>query len=78
MQGKRIYAEKGCALCHAIQGKGGKAGPDLSSVGATRDAQWLEKFMNAPGLASPKAKMPPFKGSPDELDALVAYLRSLQ
>jgi len=33
--GKEIFAGKGgCAKCHAIQGKGGTIGPDLSNVGA--------------------------------------------
>jgi cbb3-type cytochrome oxidase cytochrome c subunit len=76
-KGKQIYSEKRCALCHVMQGKGGKAGPDLSDVGAKRDAQWLGRFMIAPSSVVPKAKMPPFQGSADELDALVAYLRSL-
>ena len=33
--GKEIFAGKGgCAKCHAIEGKGGTIGPDLSNVGA--------------------------------------------
>jgi len=33
--GKEIFAGKGgCVKCHAIQGKGGTIGPDLSNVGA--------------------------------------------
>jgi len=27
--GKRVFAEKGCATCHAVKGEGGKIGPDL-------------------------------------------------
>jgi mono/diheme cytochrome c family protein len=29
--GKRVFAEKGCATCHAVKGEGGKIGPDLVS-----------------------------------------------
>ncbi|HJT20833.1 MAG TPA: cytochrome c [Nitrospira sp.] len=76
--GKQIYSEKGCALCHAIQGKGGRAAADLSQVGGKRDRRWLKQFMAAPRAVMPQAKMPPFKGSLDELDALVSYLGSLK
>ena len=75
--GEQIYSEKRCALCHVIQGKGGKAGPDLSDVGAKREVQWLEQFMIAPSAIVPNAKMPAFKGSAEERAALIVYLRSL-
>jgi L-cysteine S-thiosulfotransferase len=78
LTGEQVYAEKRCALCHVVHGKGGKIGRDLSQVGAQRDEQWLKKFMKAPAEVAPQAKMPPFKGTADELEALVAYLRSLK
>jgi cbb3-type cytochrome oxidase cytochrome c subunit len=61
-----------------IQGKGGKSAPDLSDVGTKRDAQWLKRFLTSPSAVMPQAKMPSFKGSADEREALVAYLLSLQ
>ncbi len=76
-KGERVYGEKKCALCHKIMGKGGSIGGDLSTVGAKRDAQWLKTFMNNPKAVMPKAKMMPFRGSDEELEALVAYLASL-
>jgi mono/diheme cytochrome c family protein len=77
-RGNQVYADKKCALCHMIQGKGGKTGGDLSTVGTKRDAEWLKRFIMAPKAVVPNAKMPPFKGNADELDALVAYLMSLK
>ncbi len=77
-KGSQIYQEKKCSLCHMIQGTGGKSGGDLSSIGTKRDADWLKRFVTAPKSLVPTAKMPPFKGSADELDALIAYLVSLK
>jgi len=76
--GEKIYAEKQCTICHAIQGKGGKLGPELTDVGAKRDAKWLKTFMRDPKAVLPKAKMLPFHGNAEELEALVAYLSSLK
>src|SRR5579871_5141774 len=31
-----FYGDANCSLCHMVEGKGGRLGPDLSSVGASR------------------------------------------
>lgn len=82
-RGEKIFAEKKCVPCHAIKGKGGTVGPaargpDLSTVGAQRDAQWLKAFLKDPKAVNPKAKMMAFKGTEEELEAVVAYLGSLK
>ena len=82
-KGETTFADKRCVPCHAIKGKGGTVGPlargpDLSTVGAQRDAQWLEAFMKDPKAVNPKAKMMAFKGTEEELEALMAYLGSLK
>lgn len=81
--GEKTFADKKCVPCHTIKGKGGTVGPmargsDLSTVGAQRDAQWLKAFMKDPKAVNPKAKMMAFKGTEEELEALVAYLGSLK
>ncbi len=55
------------------EGKG-----ELSGVGAKRDPPWLARFMKDPKALDPKAKMPAFKGTDEELEALVTYLASLK
>jgi len=77
-KGADVYFEKKCNVCHAINGKGGKAGPDLSAVGAKRDEEWLRTFIKAPKTMNPQSKMLPFKGSEEELEALAAYLGALK
>ncbi len=77
-QGQKVYKDKKCAICHVIKGRGGKLGGDLSKAGAKRNARWLRGFMKNPKAVMPKVKMMPFRGSDEELDALVAYLASLK
>jgi mono/diheme cytochrome c family protein len=81
-KGQQLYSDKKCGVCHAIKGKGGTAGPargpDLSDVGAKRDPRWLIAFMKDPKSLNPGSKMMPYKGSQEELEALVAYLTSLR
>lgn len=77
-QGEKVYADKKCSLCHEIGGKGGKFGGDLDHVGAKRDGPWLKRFMRDPTVLKPDAKMKPFAGTDDELEALINYLVSLK
>jgi len=64
-KGEKIFSDKKCVPCHAIKGKGGTVspmarGPDLSSVGAQREARWLRTYLKDPKVVNPKAKMMPF------------------
>jgi cytochrome c2 len=77
-KGKEVYTAKKCGLCHTVDGSGGKKGGDLSDVGDKRDAEWLTKYMKDPKSLLPEAKMPAFRGSDEDLQALVAYLMSLK
>lgn len=77
-KGKKLYEEKKCGLCHTVSGKGGKLGPDLSEEGGKRDPAWLVRFLKNPKEAVPGAKMPPVKGSDEEISFLADYLLSLK
>jgi ubiquinol-cytochrome c reductase cytochrome b subunit len=65
-----------CATCHMIDGEGGSSAPDLSRVGATRDAKWLREWITAPEAVDPFASMPPFGDalSEQQMNAIVNYL----
>jgi mono/diheme cytochrome c family protein len=77
-QGEKIFTSRQCTACHTVHGKGGEVGPDLTKVGDRRDETWLKKFLPAPASVKPGVIMPPFQGTPEELDALIAYLLSLK
>lgn len=77
VNGLKIYTAQKCSLCHKIGATGGKLGPDLSAVGAKRDALWFAKYLVNPKIVDPKNKMPAVKVKGQELDDLIAYLHSL-
>ncbi|MGB5994144.1 MAG: cytochrome c oxidase subunit II, partial [Candidatus Deferrimicrobiaceae bacterium] len=91
-QGKALVEKSGCLGCHALEGKE-KIGPNLGQgfgrkvlladgTSVTADEEYLRE-----SIFDPKAKvvkgypavMPTFKGSlsPDDVGAIIAYLRSL-
>ena len=77
-EGKKVYGEMKCAMCHKVDGVGGKIGPELSGVGSRKDAEWIKGFLKDPKSVSPDTKQPPFKGTDEQLEALVTYLMSLK
>jgi putative heme-binding domain-containing protein len=54
-RGAGIYRGKGnCATCHSINGEGGVAGPDLTTIGDSRSASYLRESLVDPGAAVPE------------------------
>ncbi|MFA0751210.1 MAG: hypothetical protein SLRJCFUN_001613 [Candidatus Fervidibacter sp.] len=77
-RGKRVYDETGCATCHAIGGIGGTIGPKLDGIGRKYDEAKLRTILLKPTTLNPNTVMPAFEGSEEDLEALVAYLKSLR
>lgn len=78
LQGAVVFQYKDCRNCHALEGKGGRRGPDLSEVGVrlTRN-QLIDQVSNGtPG----GGLMPAYgKQMPDaEMTALADFLVSLR
>lgn len=47
--GKQLFnGALGCSTCHMIQGKGGRLGPDLTSVGTSRSTEYLVESLRNP------------------------------
>jgi ubiquinol-cytochrome c reductase cytochrome b subunit len=78
LQGAAIFQSKSCRNCHALDGSGGRRGPDLTAVGTrlTRD-QIIDQISNGtPGGGD----MPAYgkQISPPEMTALVEFLENLR
>lgn len=76
--GKVIYDEQGCSVCHALQGRGGTLGPDLTRIGETRDLAFLKQYVKDPKSLDSDSTMPPYGNLTDaELESLALYMLSL-
>ncbi|HQR05559.1 MAG TPA: cytochrome b N-terminal domain-containing protein [Gemmatales bacterium] len=78
LQGALIFQNKSCRNCHALEGSGGRRGPDLTTVGTrlTRD-QLIDQVSNGtPGGGN----MPAFgkQISPAQMTALVEFMANLR
>jgi cytochrome c551/c552 len=78
-----IVASYGCGACHVIAGQAGAVGPDLSSIGATRDSDYLRRAILDPNAevaeGYPPNLMPATYGSQfyaQELELLVTYMQA--
>jgi cytochrome c oxidase subunit II len=91
--GMDVYFEAGCAMCHGIDGitepdpAAGAPGPDLTHFGSRLTIASAIEENNYGNLAAwivdphqlkPGVRMPPTQLDPDDLDALVEFLLSLE
>lgn len=76
VEGRRLYVES-CASCHGAGGSGTRYGPDLRDAGAAGADFYLRTGRMPLASFDDQAvrKEPAF--SPDEIDALVAYVATL-
>ena len=65
-----------CVGCHKVAGEGGESAPDLSHVGARRDAAAIRRIIRDPTSEFPDTMMPPYgeRLSEQQINALVQYL----
>jgi len=77
-QGRMVFRDQGCYGCHTAEGMGTSIGPDLSRIGAKRNATDLVRWLRDPSTHRPSAHMPKIQLTEVEVQALAAYLGSLR
>jgi quinol-cytochrome oxidoreductase complex cytochrome b subunit len=75
LRGLTDFNTQGCTACHSVDGVGGDAGDDLSTIGADLNADDLRSQIVSPDTV----EMPAFDQlTTEQLDDLVAFLQSLK
>jgi cytochrome c2 len=81
-RGWKIFQSKGCIVCHAVRGRGGRIGPDLAShrqlpasLSQFAGAMWNHSPAMFRATQAQKMVRPAFK--PGEMADLMAFLNSL-
>lgn len=71
VEGARLFHEKGCEFCHAIEGFGGERGPDLSQVASRMSPVQIEAR-----ITNGSPNMPAYAQSlkPEEVRTIAAFL----
>jgi len=91
--GRRLFLEKGCASCHAVQGVNTQKdfGPDLSALGGKNVSQlefgsakiprnliaYIQAKIADPASVNPAARMPQYHLNSADLDAITTALLSM-
>ena len=77
-QGKALWAQARCNLCHTTGGRGGNHikvyAPDLSKVGSKVNKEWMFRWIKNPNAYFPGTKMPRFRFTDEEIRGLVEYI----
>jgi sulfur oxidation c-type cytochrome SoxX len=73
-KGGDVFRGSRCVTCHAVNGRGGSLGPELTHVGAKASREWLYSWIRDPHRFQPKTLMPRFRFTDEQARDLAAYL----
>ncbi len=76
-KGKAVFEAQSCNACHGDGGAGTAAAPALAGIKAKFSAEQVETLFKHPTAKMTAGGMPPVDLPPDDLKALIAYVRSL-
>jgi mono/diheme cytochrome c family protein len=77
-QGQRVFADKGCATCHAIDPGGTSNAPNLRQTALRYTDVALSRWLQNPSAQVPTRHMPDLHLSEAEANAVAAYIASLR
>lgn len=78
-RGRKALAERGCGGCHEIPGVGAPdIAPALDGLAAKLKPAWVRAWLTDPAGIDDAHAMPKFLLTPDQIEALVAYLFSTE
>ena len=77
-RGREVYAVQKCALCHSINGIGGKKMP-LDRVGSRLKPEDMRKWIRTPKAVKADSTMKSYPNLPEkDLSDLIAFLMTLR
>lgn len=84
LDGKEVFLAQKCNMCHTVSSAGIEAttksekmkGPDLAGVVQTLDPVWVADFIQKKVDKEGKKHAKEFKGSAEELAALIEWLKA--
>ena len=72
-QGKKLfYGDANCSLCHMVEGKGGRLGPELSAVGGSRTREAIIESVRDPSRRLAWGLTESTKEFPQEYESVTA------
>lgn len=72
LQGRRLWHENACQVCHQLYGQGGFLGPDLTNAVSRVDATLISSLLREGG-----GQMPAFGFDDDQIAQISAFLRAM-
>jgi mono/diheme cytochrome c family protein len=82
--GQKLFMDKKCNTCHSIDSVkitkklASSKAPDLSNVGAEKNAEWIAKWLKKEVDINGKKHSAPFTGTPEETKTLSEWLATLK
>ena len=77
-QGKSLYEAKTCNACHGDGGVGTLAGPTLVGISGKYPSERLRVWLKQPTEKMRAGGMMPLELTDEEMNSLIAYLKSLK
>lgn len=76
--GRLLMTQKACIGCHVFQGTGGNVGPGLDDITRRKDVRFLREKLIDPTSDNATSMMPNFGLTSEEIEAILAFLATLE